>query len=259
MEDHKSALIIDTKQDSRHLLALRLEGIGYKVLTAETKDQIDRHLLKEKIDLVITEWALPGIEGEDLIALLDPNQRTVFLFTDHILENKTDFLNQTGVKDCVLKRKRFQLLELIENINRSSLSSAALTSGLKRILLVEDSTAIRHFIKRVLETEIPGSVILEANNGEQAFNEALQGNIDFIITDLEMPGIDGKAFLKMVREEPLLKSKPVLVLTACSLRELKEAYKQDTLTSFLIKPASVSQIMQALSPLIGQQPLLEKA
>src|SRR5581483_6140063 len=118
--------------------------------------------------------------------------------------------------------------------------------GEKHILLIEDSPTIRNYVRRILEKEMPGCVIREAEDGRDAISEMAQKKVDLIITDLQMPGMDGATFLRMVRKNNLLKQKPVLVFSSSETSVLKNEFGGDGCLEFLPKRASPESIMAAL-------------
>jgi len=82
------------------------------------------------------------------------------------------------------------------------------------VLIVDDSPAMRAFIGRVLDLSgFPVGERLEASNGTEAL-EVLGGHwIDVILTDLNMPGMDGEQFVRRIEQDDLLRSIPVVVVS----------------------------------------------
>jgi len=80
-----------------------------------------------------------------------------------------------------------------------------------------------------------------------------QKKVDFIITDLQMPGMDGQTFLRKVRSNNILKQKPVLVLSSSDTSALREEFQDDGCLEFLPKPASPEAIVAAIWRLLDCQ------
>lgn len=80
-----------------------------------------------------------------------------------------------------------------------------------RVLVVEDSSGIRTGIRKSLESL--NLEIIEATNGREGLNFALNGNFDLIITDIEMPLINGVEFCRQLKGTPATRSIPVIMLT----------------------------------------------
>ncbi len=252
MEKLRTALVIDSDASFRQFVTLRLEILGYKVREAETPAQIRSALKDGEADLVVSEFAVPGLEGESLLAVLEPSKRPVFLLTHWVSENPENFLRQTQVKALVPKKKKsefFKQLEFLGPLTKTQSAVETRVSQEKHILLIEDSPTIRHYVRRTLEREMPGCVIREAEDGRNAISEMAQKKVDLIITDLEMPGMDGRTFLRMIRKNGLLKQKPVLVFSSSDSSDLRAEFGDDSCLEFLPKPASPEEIIVAIARL----------
>jgi two-component system chemotaxis response regulator CheY len=256
MNDQKIVLLIDQATDARSLLAIHLEGMGFKVFEAENLSQINGILSGRKVDLVVTEWALPGLGGEALIKALEPDKRPVLLFTEQVIENAVVILNRLRVTALVSKKKRSDLLNQISRLTKPDSETIASPKDQifgKHILLLEDSSVVRHFIQRAIEKENRGWAVIETGDGPQALVEAGRRHLDLVIADLEIPGLDGLAFLKLIRAKPLLKLKPILALAASSRRDLRDAFKADPYVLFLPKPVVAEQIVEAIHVVFGEK------
>jgi two-component system, chemotaxis family, chemotaxis protein CheY len=83
-----------------------------------------------------------------------------------------------------------------------------------RILIVDDSPAMRTFIRRVIDLSgFDASLCLEAANGEEALHRLKEEWIDAILTDINMPVMDGEALLRRVTADPVTSSIPVIVIS----------------------------------------------
>ena len=121
----------------------------------------------------------------------------------------------------------------------------------KTILLIEDSDTVRGFLRRLFEREMPDAQVVEAIEGRAALREMSRRRPDLIVSDLQMPGMDGRSFIAKLRSNPLLKKKCVLVLSGEDLAPLRELYAGDAGIRFLNKPSSGSDIMQAARSLFS--------
>src|SRR5262249_42565919 len=98
----------------------------------------------------------------------------------------------------------------------------------------------------------PQDEVREAPEGRQALSEMSQKKVDLIITDLEMPGMDGQTFLGHLKANPLLSKKPVLVFSSNITPELQDQLKDLTKVRCLAKPASQERIIEEVSALLGE-------
>jgi two-component system chemotaxis response regulator CheY len=121
-----------------------------------------------------------------------------------------------------------------------------------KVLLIEDSPTVRGYLRTWLRTELPHAEILEAEDGKAAFHLLGRNLVQLIITDLNMPGMDGLTFLDKLRSNSVLKKKPVIVLSGSLTDELRQSTAADPLLCLLTKPASITQLSQALSDLLAR-------
>jgi two-component system chemotaxis response regulator CheY len=121
-----------------------------------------------------------------------------------------------------------------------------------RVLLIEDSPTVRGFLRRLLLQELPGAEIHEAEDGRAAFHLLGRQSVQLIITDINMPGMDGLTFLQKLRANPVLKRKPVLVLSSSLTKELRDVAALDPLLALMPKPATGDQLTQAFRDLLAR-------
>ncbi|MGB4781403.1 response regulator, partial [Candidatus Methylomirabilis sp.] len=104
----------------------------------------------------------------------------------------------------------------------------------KRILIVDDSVSMRGMIRSALRS---GSFeVIEAANGPDALTILDRQEVDLIITDVNMPDMDGISLVKAIRHRPATKVTPVLVLTTECGAELKQAGRAAGATGWIVKP-----------------------
>ncbi|MBC7196524.1 MAG: response regulator [Deferribacterales bacterium] len=119
-----------------------------------------------------------------------------------------------------------------------------------RIITVDDSSTMRRIIKNTL-IKIGFSNILEAGNGIEALEVLAQNNVDLIITDWNMPEMDGLTFVKTLRAKDQYKEIPILMVTT-------EAAKEDILTAlksgvnnYVVKPFTPDILQEKVFKLLG--------
>jgi len=82
------------------------------------------------------------------------------------------------------------------------------------VLIVDDSPAMRTFVRRVLDMSgLSVSRYLEASDGREALDVLRQEWVDVVLTDLNMPGMDGETFVRTLHADDGLKSIPVVVIS----------------------------------------------
>ncbi len=104
-----------------------------------------------------------------------------------------------------------------------------------RILVVDDMSTMRRIIRTILN-QLGYSNIEEAENGKQALAKLKSEKFDFVITDWNMPEMDGLSLVKEIRNDPDLKHLPVLMVTAEAKKEnVIEALKAGV-NNYIVKP-----------------------
>ena len=103
------------------------------------------------------------------------------------------------------------------------------------ILVVDDFSTMRRIVKNLL-AEIGFNNIVEADDGKTALPILEGGDIDFLVTDWNMPGMPGIDLLKAVRADPKLASLPVLMVTAEAKREQIMEAAQAGVNGYVVKP-----------------------
>ena len=112
-----------------------------------------------------------------------------------------------------------------------------------KILVVDDSLTMRRILKNTL-TRIGYSDFVEAADGADAL--ALLEGIDFVITDWNMPNMDGLTFVKTVRKHPSYKSLPIIMVTTEAGREdIIEAIKFGV-NNYVVKPFTPEVLRQKI-------------
>jgi len=104
-----------------------------------------------------------------------------------------------------------------------------------RILVVDDMSTMRRIIKTILN-QLGYSNIEEAENGKQALAKLKKEKFDFVITDWNMPEMDGLTLVKEIRSDNELRTLPVLMVTAEAKKEnVMEALKAGV-NNYIVKP-----------------------
>lgn len=104
----------------------------------------------------------------------------------------------------------------------------------KTILTVDDSLTIRETVKLILGGN--GYTILDASDGVQGLSVCEQTKVDLVITDLNMPNMDGIQLIERLRSLPAYRFTPILMLTTESQDEKKMAGKRAGATGWVVKP-----------------------
>lgn len=116
---------------------------------------------------------------------------------------------------------------------------------MKTIFLVDDSATILLSISGILSKA--GYATEKASNGEEALRKLQSGlKIDLLITDLNMPGMNGIELIKEVRKLPSYKFVPILFLTTESQQSRKMEAKAAGASGWIVKPATADELLNTI-------------
>jgi len=114
----------------------------------------------------------------------------------------------------------------------------------RKIVAVDDSQTMRDMVSFTLKKA--GYDVEEAVDGQQALN-ALKGKaVDLVITDINMPNMDGISLVKALRADPTHKSTPILILTTESDTARKDEGRAAGATGWIVKPFNPEKLLQVV-------------
>ncbi|MFQ6370338.1 chemotaxis response regulator CheY [Shewanella sp. YIC-542] len=114
-----------------------------------------------------------------------------------------------------------------------------------KILIVDDFSTMRRIIKNLLR-DLGFNNTQEADDGSTALPMLQKGDFDFVITDWNMPGMQGIDLLKAIRADENLKNIPVLMVTAEAKREQIIAAAQAGVNGYVVKPFTAATLKEKL-------------
>ncbi len=121
----------------------------------------------------------------------------------------------------------------------------------ERILLVEDNPMNRRVVQFLLKSY--GYVVYEARDGQEALKLVKLYLPDLILMDLQLPGLDGYAITKMIKEDALVKDIPVVALTAYAMRGDEERAITAGCDGYITKPIDADEFPQIVAGYLKRQ------
>jgi two-component system chemotaxis response regulator CheY len=118
----------------------------------------------------------------------------------------------------------------------------------RTILTVDDSTSMRQMVKATLQSA--GYGVVEAANGQEALDFARDNTVDLVISDVNMPRMDGITLINELRQLPGYRLTPMLMLTTESSQEKKQEGKRAGATGWIVKPFNPAQLLATLKKLL---------
>jgi len=125
-----------------------------------------------------------------------------------------------------------------------------------KILLVDDAAAMRQLIRHMLDT-MGYTDVVEAEDGEDAWEKLQAEKIDLLMTDKQMPGMDGLELVRKVRQMPQYESLPILMFSGYNdVEEVRIAVKSG-IDTYLAKPCTPEQLAEKLNGLGERQSTIQ--
>lgn len=201
-------LLVDDDATVLDIITLKLRQIGIRVSIARNGDDALRIIGKQIPDLIVLDIMMPGITGHEVLRRLkqDPDfvAVPVIMLTSKTEQKDVVSALHGGAIDYVIKPVDPD--KLVARINRT------LDAGRFTVMIADND----HLILQLLESKYRnrGFKVMLADDGKDAWNQILKALPDLIILDRMMPGLDGLAVLKNIRQETATANIPVIVLSA---------------------------------------------
>jgi two-component system chemotaxis response regulator CheY len=119
----------------------------------------------------------------------------------------------------------------------------------KTVMTVDDSASVRQMVSFALSGA--GYQVIEAENGKDAVDKLASGRVDLILTDLNMPVMDGIELVRTVRADPVHKFVPIVLLTTESQEARKQEGRKAGATGWIVKPFKPEQLLAVVKKIIG--------
>lgn len=255
-------LLVDSDERSREGTALRLEFMDLEVFRASDAGEAIQHMEGMEPHLVVTDWPLgSGERAAEFFQRLRLRRMPVVFYVPSSPGEKPADLPESHPHAHIPKKNRQEVLDQVSKFLADLEASARGVAGgtgrnakkePRQFLVIEDSPTLRNILRRALEKGYPGDTVREAGDGKQALSEMSRQKVDVIITDLEMPGMDGQTFLQHLKKNPILSKKPILIYSSKVTAELREMVSDLPNVKILPKPASPQRILEEVAGLLKE-------
>lgn len=239
-------LVVDDNPLNRKLACDVLEMEGHTTLAAEDAPTAMAVLASAPApDLVLMDIGLPGMDGLELTRRLRASERhgalKIVALTAFAMKGDEEKALAAGCDGYIAKpidTRKFpsQVMAFLE-------SDGARLGGLK-VMIIED-----HRIDLKLAGEharLSGHVVLSNTSGEDALASLEQTHPDVVLLDLNLPGIDGLAFLRELKADPMTRHLPVVALTAYPDEYRRQELLAAGCAAYLVKPIDMALLMTVL-------------
>ncbi|WP_280156021.1 response regulator [Piscinibacter sp. XHJ-5] len=239
-------LVVDDNRVNRKLACDLLALEGHEVQECEDAEQA-RELLEAggRPDLILMDIALPGMDGLTFTREIKADPRfaamPVVAMTALAMKGDEQKALAAGCSGYITKpidtrRLPLQVTEFLD--------AARLARSRLNVMIVED-----HRIDLKLAGDcvlLSGHVVLSSTTAEEALGRLQDGHPDVVLLDLNLPGMDGLSFVRLLKADPKMQRLPIVAVTA-----YPDVYQRDELiaagcSAYLVKPVDLRMLLQEL-------------
>jgi two-component system chemotaxis response regulator CheY len=120
-----------------------------------------------------------------------------------------------------------------------------------KVLVVDDQLTMREVARLALQ-EMGVRQIIDAENGDDAFKKATTQPLDMIISDFNMPGMDGLGLLRAVRGHPAVRKLPFILVTGRGDNALVVSAAQAGVNNYIVKPFTAEMLREKVEAVVGK-------
>jgi two-component system chemotaxis response regulator CheY len=120
-----------------------------------------------------------------------------------------------------------------------------------KVLVVDDQLTMREVARLALQ-EMGVRNIIDAENGDDAFKKATTQPLDMIISDFNMPGMDGLGLLRAVRGHPAVRKLPFILVTGRGDNALVVSAAQAGVNNYIVKPFTAEMLREKVEAVVGK-------
>lgn len=248
-------LLVEPSAVQSRIIRDQLAGLDVtRVDVVDSGEAALAHLRKRPPSLAISAFYLPDMTGVELIEAMRADDALADLpFVLISSETRPQVLNpvrQSGA--CALLPKPFTPEQLAAALHSATdiiepheMLDIDMDLERLRVLLVDDSANARHFIRHVLGN-LGIEQFIEAANGAQAVQVLADTTVDLVITDYNMPEMDGLALVEYIRQQSWQNSVPILMVTSESDMSRLAAVEQAGVSAICDKPFETQTIKRLI-------------
>lgn len=254
--DRPLILLVDDSKIIHTFIGNALRESPYHLLSAYDGEEGFRLAVEHVPDLLVSDIDMPVMNGYEMCQRIKETESTrgipILILSARGAGVDIDRGFDAGANDFLTKPVADnELLSRIEMMLDSTL-----TSQREKILVVEDSRVQRALITQSLAQQ--GFEIISGKDGEEGLELAIENVPDLVITDSEMPLMNGRDLTRVLRQRDELKDIPVLMLTAADDPLNRAKGKHAGISAYLTKPFVPDKIVVIAEKLIAERRLLRE-
>ena len=241
----RTVLIVDDDESTRKLLGIELEPLGFEVLEAADGQTALETARARRPDVIVLDVLLPRMDGWTVLRALKESEetRSIPVVVHSVVDNRA-FGFSLGAFDYLVKPVTpGRLFEI--------LSRAGVLGFPGYVLIVDDDADIRELLGR--ELQAAGFRTVAVSGGAEAMAQVEKETPSSILLDLMMPDPDGFEVIFRIRDNPVLRRIPVVVMTAKDLTPADYERLNGSAQRILAKGADMTRLVQDVLRSIGQE------
>lgn len=259
--DNIQVLLVEPSQPQHKIIERYLHEIGVSSLDwVKTGAEAQQVLSENCPDLVISTMYLEDMTGSDLVIAMR-NDESLHDLPFMLISSETSFryldpVRQAGViailpKPFEVSQLRQAFLSTLDYIDPGELETQAFSSEELEVLVVDDSLTARRHISRVLNN-MGIENLTEASNGIEALQILSDKFFDLVVTDYNMPEMNGKELVEHIRNESSQASIPILMVSSENDQSRLAAVQQAGVSAICDKPFESDNVKALLENMLIQ-------
>lgn len=236
-----------------------------KIEVAENGQEAIDYLSEHNVDIVLMDINMPVMDGFEATRLLRAREKNssrhlaIMAMTAGVTKPELDACIDAGMDDVIgkpfdnadLLNKIFQLrLKFASGIRASATPKPAELLSAKRILIVDDNPFNRMVAEDTLKSLLPDTIFEQAEDGAEMLSMHAQKPFEIILTDLNMPVMDGwQATMQLRKQDQSVK---ILAMTASDEPSEREKCREIGMNGYVTKPFDADKLVSQLALLVFQ-------
>ena len=255
-----TVLIVEPLAVQRHIVKRMLDGQGIsQVREAPTGELALKALAEARPDVVISAFYLPDMTGAELVQTLRKDGKfedTTFL----LVSSETDWFQLDPVRQAgptAILPKPIKEADLVtalnatvDYLNAEDEDDDEFDFESLKVLVVDDARVARKYIARTLE-KLGIRQIMQAGDGREAITLLDEHYFDIVLTDYNMPNMDGRELVAFIRDQSNQPSVPVMMVTSEEDGERLAAVHQAGVSAICDKPFELEGLRRLIQQLLS--------
>jgi len=254
LKKDSNILCVDDDVPTLNLVKEAISSVGYTPVALSQSSKVMETIKNLQLDLAIVDLDMPEINGFELIKLIksDPKFTNLPIIIYTGKENfEEDLKKIDGLFTDLLDKRSTNIEDLATTINAminrydepTPPEEAAKQTDVPKILLVEDYKHSQIIVTRLLKKNNFTSVVV-VENGAEAVDQVTKQKFDLILTDMQMPVMNGFEATEKIRTMPEYKEIPIIALTAFAMKGDKEKCLESGATDYIPKPIDSQEFVE---------------